>query len=169
MKIVLAAYIVFMCVLAAFHFCDVCVQVTPSMAIGLYHGTNKMPERGDVVGFCPRDFAFELAQEREYLAPGQCANGLRPLMKYLAAVPHDTIVVSDTNVLCGAGDFHCLWPITAKEFDSKGRPVSGRLKSGTVPANMAVVLTMHEGSYDSRYFGFVPLADLKVYQPLITF
>jgi type IV secretory pathway protease TraF len=51
------------------------------------------------------------------------------------------------------------------------RPLLKRLAAlpGVVPPGMALVLADHPGSFDSRYFGFVPLDSLKRVEPDFVF
>ena len=43
------------------------------------------------------------------------------------------------------------------------------LRSGVIPTGMALVLADHEGSFDSRYFGLVPLESLQRVEPVFVF
>ena len=96
----------------------------------------------------------ELALERGYLEPGSCPSGLRPLLKRLAALPGDSVEPS-------------AFPI--RSVDSHGRSMSPALLPGVVPPGMALVLADHPGSFDSRYFGFVPLDSLQRVEPVFVF
>lgn len=40
---------------------------------------------------------------------------------------------------------------------------------GVIPSGMALVVADHPGSFDSRYFGFVPLDSLQRVEPLFAF
>ena len=106
------------------------------------------------MSFCLEGEFAELALERGYLEPGSCRSGLRPLLKRLAALPGDSV------------DPYSL-PICA--VDSHGRPMSPALAPGVVPPGMALVLADHPGSFDSRYFGFVPLESLQRVKPVFLF
>ena len=152
-------------------FSGLCINITPSLAQGVYRETGETPKRGDAVTFCLPDGEFSsLAKERRYLGAGPCASGLRPMMKYLAGVPGDTITVLDDAILCGpAGGIQCRWPVSAQRADSLKRPLITALEDGSIPDDMALVLTLHPGGFDSRYFGLVPLRDLKSVAPLLLF
>lgn len=146
------------------------INVTPSLPKGLYQLRDEPPAVGDIVALCLDGSAADLAREREYLASGSCPSGLRPLLKYLAALPGDSLVVSADSIVCGdpSGPL-CLWQVRTRERDSRGRKMKAASLSGVVPGGLALVLTLHEGSYDSRYFGFVPVDSLKKVIPVITF
>ena len=127
---------------------------TPSLPKGVYRIVPGAPEKNDFVSFCLEGEFAELALERGYLEPGSCRSGLRPLLKRLAALPGDSV------------DPYSL-PICA--VDSHGRPMSPALAPGVVPPGMALVLADHPGSFDSRYFGFVPLESLQRVKPVFLF
>ena len=145
------------------------VNVTPSLARGLYRASAASPVRGDIAGFCLDGAAATLARERGYVAPGSCGQ-VRPLLKYVAGVPGDTVTVTPDGILCGpASGPRCLWPVTALSEDSQGRPMPpSLLTDGVIPAGKALVLTTHPGGFDSRYFGLVPLDGLTAYIPVFT-
>ena len=115
---------------------------TPSLPKGLYRIASGVPAKNDLVSFCLEGEFAELALERGYLEPGSCPSGLRPLLKRLAGLP---------------GEYIEAGSLTAHSVDSQGRPLISVLQSGIIPKGMALVLADHEGSFDSRYFGFVPL------------
>ena len=127
---------------------------TPSLPKGIYRIVPGAPERNDLVSFCLEGDFAELALERGYLEPGSCPSGLRPLLKCLAGLPGDSV------------DPYSL-PICA--VDSHGRPMSPALAPGVVPPGMALVLADHPCSFDSRYFGFVPLESLQRVKPVFLF
>jgi len=124
---------------------------TPSLPKGVYRVFPKdswsgPPAKGDLVSFCLAGEFAELALERGYLEPGSCPSGLRPLLKRVAALPGDPVAPYSR-------------PICA--VDSHGRPMFPALAPGVIPPGMALVLADHPGSFDSRYFGFVPLDSLQ--------
>lgn len=152
------------------HACGLRINVTPSLARGIYMISDSMPNRGDMVTFCISGSAAELAKEREYLQAGSCPSGLRPLLKQLAAIPADTVIISENGISClPPSGIACHWPVTAKSRDSLGRPVDPASIAGIVPAGFALVLTEHSGGFDSRYFGLVSLELLKKVEPLFIF
>lgn len=127
---------------------------TPSLPKGVYRIVSGAPEKNELVSFCLEGEFAELALERGYLEPGSCPSGLRPLLKRLAALPGDFVDPS-------------AFPICA--LDSQGRSMSPALAPGVVPLGMALVLADHPGSFDSRYFGFVPLENLQRVEPVFVF
>ena len=146
------------------------INVTPSLPKGIYKLKEEAPAVGDVVSICLEGEAAELARERGYLRHGSCKSGLRPLLKYLAALPGDSVNQSMESILCGRdGTLMCRWPAGAKARDRQGRELRPATLPQTVPDGMALILTPHEGSYDSRYFGLVPLASLHKVEEVFCF
>ena len=127
---------------------------TPSLPKGIYRLAPGAPEKGDLVSLCLEGEFAELALERGYLEPGSCPSGLRPLLKRLAGLPGDSVDPS-------------AFPI--RSVDRHGRFMSPALVPGVVPPGMALVLAEHPGSFDSRYFGFVPLDSLQRVEPVFVF
>lgn len=130
------------------------INPTPSLPKGVYRIAPGEPTKGDFVTFCLRGEFAELARERGYLQAGSCESGLRPLLKRLAGTPGNYI---DTGSLA------------VRSVDSLGRPMPSALRSGVIPSGMALVLADHEGSFDSRYFGLVPLESLQRVEPIFVF
>lgn len=124
---------------------------TPSLPKGIYRLASGVPEKNDLVSFCLEGEFAELALERGYLEPGSCHSGLRPLLKRLAGLPGEVVDLS-------------AFPSRSK--DSQGRPMPSLPVSSVIPSGMALVLADHLGSFDSRYFGFVPLDSLQRVEPV---
>ena len=146
------------------------LNVTPSLPKGIYKLEEEVPVVGDVVSICLEGEFAETARERGYLRPGSCKSGLRPLLKYLAALPGDAVDQSMESILCGRDDsLMCHWPVSVKAKDKLGREMWQARLPQTVPDGMALILTPHEGSFDSRYFGLVPLASLQKVEDVLCF
>ncbi len=151
-----------------------CINVTPSLPKGIYQKQQREPVRGDVVGFCLEGDAAALAKERGYLQAGSCSSGLRPMLKKLAGLPGDVVRMDALGLTLlpaahDAPETDGAWNVVIHERDSLGRCLTSARVDGIIPAGKALVLTEHPGSFDGRYFGFVPLASLTVYEPVFTF
>ncbi len=145
------------------------LNLTPSVAVGLYRLESRAPERGDLVAFCPEQGALAaLALERGYLRPGLCDSGTRPLLKRLVGLPGDQLDIAPEGVRINGQLQPCS---QVRTLDSHGRPLPrGGLESGTIHANKALVLSdSHKGGFDSRYFGLVDLRALRPARPVMTF
>ena len=139
------------------------VNVTSSMPAGVYRIVAGAPQRGEYVSFCPENEAAAFALERGYLLPGSCPSGARPLLKRLAGMEGDDVRVSPEGIHVNG----VLQPASAAlAGDRNGFPLAGADLGGRVPPGRTLLLAEHEGSYDSRYFGFVPAAALKRVRPV---
>lgn len=144
---------------------------TPSLPKGIYRIAPGAPERGDLVAFCLESPWAVLARERGYLGYGSCPSGLRPLLKHLAGLPGDAVTVTPDGIaVVPANGSARFWPAPAREHDNMGRPLpASSLRAGVIPAGMALTLASHPGSFDSRFFGLVPLARMARVEPVFTF
>jgi conjugative transfer signal peptidase TraF len=129
------------------------VNLTPSLPQGVYALYPGTPGKGDFAAFCLEGAFADLARERGYLAAGSCSSGLRPLLKRVAGLPGDAI----------PGD-----PLI-RSTDSLGRSMPSALPEGVIPSGMALLLADHSGSFDSRYFGLIPLDALQRVKPVFVF
>ena len=145
------------------------LNLTRSLPVGLYRITGGPVQRGRLASFCLEDAeSISLAQERGYLAAGSCASGLRPLLKVVSGLAGD-IVGLEQGLIAVNGQPLAGTAIVSR--DSKGRPApSSRLVPGVIaPGKVLVLSPHHSGSFDSRYFGLVPLAALRPVEPVLTF
>ncbi|MCL2029792.1 MAG: conjugative transfer signal peptidase TraF [Deltaproteobacteria bacterium] len=146
------------------------VNMTASHPKGLYRLVSAAPERGDYVAFClaPEHPLADLAVRRGYLGRGGCRSGSRPLLKRLAGLPGDHLALTASGLVLNGLP---LSGTARPEADSFGRDLPpSLLTSGLIPAGLALVLSQgHPGSFDSRYFGLVPLATLMKAEPVLIF
>jgi conjugative transfer signal peptidase TraF len=132
---------------------------TESAPRGLYLLTHQPLRRGSWVVAClPRPVA-ELGRRRGYLGPGRCA-GTAEVLKQAAALPGDRVDLSAGGIRVNGESL----PGTALlSHDRAGRAIpaipTGRY---TVPPGHAWLLsTRHTHSWDSRYYGAVPLHRIR--------
>jgi conjugative transfer signal peptidase TraF len=114
--------------------------------------------RGAVVSFSPPPAATALISARRYL-PDRAS-----LLKLVVGLPGDFVRVDDTAYVVN-GD---VIGVIANR-DSAGRPLAPRHYSGLVPPGLAFVASHAPLSFDSRYFGPVPLSTLTVAVPVWTY
>ncbi len=145
------------------------LNLTPSVAVGLYRLESRAPARGDLVSLClAHDRFSKLALERGDLRPGLCPSGTRPLLKRLVGLPGDQLDIAPEGVRINGQLQPCS---QVRTLDSHGRPLpGGGLESGIIPANQALLLSDgHTGGFDSRYFGLVDLRALRPARLVMTF
>ena len=130
-------------------------NATSLMPIGLWRmvPNDVRLRRGDVVVVCPPDTALlQMGQERGYIPPGNCPGG--------SAVGGDVVAVSPAGVVVNDRPI----PNTAQlSRDSVGRPLKP-ISAGAyrVARGELWLLSGHDPrSFDSRYFGPVPQANVQ--------
>jgi conjugative transfer signal peptidase TraF len=116
------------------------------------------PTRGSTVSFSAPPAAAALIAERAYLPTGAS------LLKVVVGLPGDAVCVT-------AGAFSVGGRVigAVASGDSRGRPLAPFEFCGVVPPGVAFVATSAPLSFDSRYFGPVPLSSLTVAVPVWTF
>jgi len=145
------------------------VNLTASLPVGLYRLVNGPLQRGQIVAFCLDDTEFvQLARERGYLAAGSCPSGLRPLLKGISGLAGDNIRHHGDLIMVND---QVLAHTETLGKDSQGRSMPpSYLRTGVIPPGKALLFSQHHsGSFDSRYFGLVPIVSLWPVEPVITF
>lgn len=137
------------------------LNLTGSLPIGLYVVTHGPPVRGAVVLVCLPETWAELASRRGYVPNGNsCPGGMMPVGKPVFALPGDTVEVTATGLTLNGRPVANTRPLP---FDRRGRPLP-RLEAGAhvVGAGELWIVSRYSPfSFDSRYFGAVPLADVR--------
>jgi len=121
---------------------------SPSAApVGFYWRTAPRPGRGKLVEFClPEDVAV-FAEARGYIGHGSCPGDSESLGKIVTGMPGDVVTVDAAGAL---------------KTDSAGRPMEHfpfgpyRVRAGEVWVHGTA-----RNSFDSRYFGPVPIANIR--------
>ncbi|ADP72018.1 conjugative transfer signal peptidase TraF [Rhodomicrobium vannielii ATCC 17100] len=135
---------------------------TPSVPVGVWRvrPVNGPLERGQIVSVCPPPTGVFLeAKARGYLSEGSCPGGLEPMLKPIAALEGDVVEQTSEGLrLNGRLLPHSL----ASSADSEGRPLPKLCARSLVISKGEVFLvSRHERSFDSRYFGPLPLSAVK--------
>lgn len=133
------------------------VNLTPSLPLGIYHRS----AQGDLVEFCPPSEAGALAAVRGYRARGVCPDGYVPLIKPVIARPGDEVGIDRRGIRVNG---RTLPNTRAHRFDHEGRPLApwpaGRYR--VAEGALWVASSWNDGSFDSRYFGPIPLETVRV-------
>ncbi|WP_415188794.1 conjugative transfer signal peptidase TraF [Rhodomicrobium sp.] len=132
---------------------------TPSVPVGIWRvlPVNGPLERGQIVSVCPPPTGVFLeAKARGYLSGGSCPGGLEPMLKPIAALEGDVVEHTGEGISVNG---RLLPSSVAFPADSRGR---------LLPKVFAVRLVVNKGemflvsghgrSFDSRYFGPLPLS-----------
>ena len=161
--------VVVMTMVGTFAICGIAgirINGSPSLAVGLYLVTARYD--ANLVEFCPTGPFAQLAIARGYRDAGSCSDGGAPLLKPVVARPGDLVEVSVAGV---AVNGHLLPNTAPMKRDTKNRPLSswppGRYT--VAPDSVWVASSYSMRSFDSRYFGPVPLDSVRNYvRPWIT-
>jgi conjugative transfer signal peptidase TraF len=133
------------------------VNTTASMPLGVWHVTpTTTVERGDVVWVCPPSNAtFREARRFGFVPAGFCPGDFNPLLKPVAAVAGDRVLVEDRGVSVNG---RLLANSAPARKDAMGRflPRVPRRAYTVKPGQVWLISTYNAASFDSRYFG--PLA-----------
>lgn len=134
------------------------VNLTPSYPLGLWRIVpfEQQVVTGDLVFICPPSTSeFEMARDRGYLRVGLCPGSISPLLKTVVALPGHTIDIAELVTIDGRE----LPDSVLRLVDAEGRRLSAFI-GGVVPPDHAFLHSSFAGSYDSRYFGPIPLSGL---------
>ena len=144
------------------------INTTPSEPLGLWRivplSRSVLP--GETVFVCPpENTAMRVARQRGYLRPGLCPGGFGPLIKTVIAVAGQRVDVTDRVAIDGV-------PIPGSriiEKDAQGRSLRPD-QSGMVRPGEVYLHSDFMGSWDSRYFGPVPVSGvLGLAQEVLTY
>jgi conjugative transfer signal peptidase TraF len=131
------------------------VNFTPSEPLGLWRIIE--PDRpvlvGDLVFICPPTTdEMREARARGYLRIGLCAGRVAPLIKTVVATSAQVIEISsDVRV-----DGRSLPHSRVVRMDGQGREMAPH-DGGVVPPGTVFLHSGFPGSFDSRYFGPLPM------------
>ena len=140
------------------------INTTASLPPGIYYRTFEVPKRGDIVFVSPPDKpVFKEALKRGILSSGNSEAGTCPLIKVMAAIDGDEIEIRKDGMFVNgeklANSQRQDWQIA----NMAELPISKKLKGEIL------LYTPHPQSFDSRYFGYVPLDALQRVEPVYTF
>jgi conjugative transfer signal peptidase TraF len=145
------------------------IMLTDSAApAGVYHLSAAPIERGALVAACLPVAMARTGLARGYLHEGDCPAGAEPVAKVIGALGGDELQIEPGWVAVNSVKFANSQTAT---YDSEGRPLVHVLSGARRVAAGEVWLFGFNNprSWDARYFGPVPAADLRgVLRPLVT-
>jgi conjugative transfer signal peptidase TraF len=146
------------------------ITLTDSSApAGLYRLVTAAPaERGALVAACLPQPIARHGLMRGYLRNGDCPAGAEPVAKVVGALPGDVVTVESDRVAVNGVRFQ---DSRMAARDSAGRPLAHvRWGVRRVDAGEVWLFGFNDPrSWDSRYFGPVPLAAIRgALQPVVT-
>jgi conjugative transfer signal peptidase TraF len=141
-------------------------NTSPSLPLGLYVTTTD--GSASLVEFCPAEPFATFSIARGYRDPGACRDGAAPLLKPVVASEGDTVELSAHGIAVNGVLLRNTAPLAN---DSSGRPLSAWHFGRYVVARETVWVasTYQPRSFDSRYFGPVPVSIIRHrLKPLLT-
>ncbi|WP_245505007.1 conjugative transfer signal peptidase TraF [Rhizobium leguminosarum] len=135
------------------------INLTPSEPLGLWRiiPLHRPAAVGDLLFICPPETAaMREARARGYLRSGSCRGGVAPLIKTVIAVAGQHAEIGVSVSVDGRGVSSSSLALR----DGKGRPLTP-FPSGIVPPGYVFLHSAFPGSYDSRYFGPVPISGIR--------
>jgi conjugative transfer signal peptidase TraF len=134
------------------------INLTPSEPLGLWRiiPLHRPAAVDDVLFICPPETAaMRAARARGYLRSGPCPGGVAPLIKTVIAVAGQHVEIgASVNV-----DGQEVSSSSLARRDGKSRPLTP-FPSGIVPSGCVFLHSAFPGSYDSRYFGPLPISGI---------
>jgi conjugative transfer signal peptidase TraF len=139
------------------------VNESPSLPLGIWRVSPLERElrRGDIVSFCPTDTpAFREARVRGYLSAGHCEGGYEPLLKPVAAIAGDRVSGTHEGIRING---RLIASSKRLNRDGLGRilPSPGARDVIVAKGEVWVISSYNSLSFDSRYFGPVPIARIE--------
>jgi conjugative transfer signal peptidase TraF len=131
------------------------IAVGGSLPSGLYLPASGAVRRGDIAEACLPAAIAAYAREHELLWAGDCPNGEAPVLKIVAAVAGDEVVVTAAGIRVNDR----LFPMSAAR--STGDRMRVPKGSYRVLAGRVWLLGWHPRSWDSRYYGPIPVSALR--------
>jgi conjugative transfer signal peptidase TraF len=144
-------------IVGTFVFCGIArirINTSPSLPVGLYVLTDDL--EAALVEFCPPEPYATLAIQRGYRTEGVCRDGGTPLLKPIVAREGDFVQISTSGIRVNG---QLLRNSAPRSVDTSGRPMAvWPIHSQRVAADTVwVVSSYNPRSFDSRYFGPIPL------------
>jgi conjugative transfer signal peptidase TraF len=145
------------------------INWTGSAPVGLYAISVKTPvSRADLVVVCLQGALATRGRARGYLAAGSCPRGISPILKQVAATASDEVELRSDGLAVNGQIIDRSQRLVE---DSLGRPLEALpLGRSVVREGEIWVLGVHPvRSWDSRYFGSIPVSSVVgVARPILT-
>ena len=139
------------------------INESPSLPVGVWRLSPLRDEvrRDDVVSFCPPDtWVFREAWLRGYLGRGLCEGGYEPLLKPIAAIEGDRVTRTEQGIRING---RLIANSKRLDHDGSGQtlPSPGANNIIVAKGEVWVISSYNPLSFDSRYFGPVPVSKIE--------
>ena len=139
------------------------INESPSLPVGVWRLSPLRDEvrRDDIVSFCPPDsWVFSEARLRGYLGSGLCEGGYEPLLKPIAAIEGDRVIRTDQGIRING---RLIANSKRLDHDCSGQALPSHGANNIIVAKgeVWVISSYNPLSFDSRYFGPVPISKIE--------
>ena len=144
------------------------INWTASAPIGFYRERPLRIALGELALVCLPSAVEDVGRRRGYIPAGDCPGGSSPALKQIAGLPGDTVAVGEAFL---AVNGRVLLEAVVQRSDSSGRPLEhAPFGSHVLPPDRVWVMGLNPArSWDSRYFGPIPIESLVgSARPLLT-
>ncbi|QQP93222.1 conjugative transfer signal peptidase TraF (plasmid) [Skermanella sp. TT6] len=134
------------------------LNVSASMPLGFWWvDTTPSFRTGDAVTVCLPNAVATMARSRGYVGSGTCSGDAEPLLKTVLALEGDTVTVTPSGLAVNGRPVHGSASLVT---DTAGCPITAVPPGRYVvqPGTLWILATRDRRSFDSRYFGPLPLA-----------
>jgi conjugative transfer signal peptidase TraF len=137
-------------------------NMSPSMPMGIWRvqAIRGAVMRGEVVTLCLDPAAAALGRERGYLTGGECPGNVELLIKMAAAIPGDLVEVSSAGMSVNGVLIRHSQPLGADDLNRPMQAVPHGIYR-VAHDQVWVVGDTDPRSYDSRYYGAVPIENIR--------
>ncbi|QCE35327.1 conjugative transfer signal peptidase TraF [Acetobacteraceae bacterium] len=142
---------------------------TPSVPTGFYQRISASITKGSYVEICPPNREpFLTAHRYGYIKVGSCPNQMRFLLKKVAAMPGDTISITEKGLTINGKYYPNSVPLSEDLYYHSFDHFF--IKDYQLKENEVLLMGENPASYDARYFGLLPLSDvISVMKPVWIF
>jgi conjugative transfer signal peptidase TraF len=137
-------------------------NMSPSMPMGVWRvqTIRGAVTRGEVVTLCLDPAAAALGRRRDYLTGGECPGDVELLIKTVVAIPGDLVEVSSAGMSVNGVLIPHSQPLGADDLNRPMRAVPNGIYR-VAHDQVWVVGDTEPRSYDSRYYGAVPIENIR--------
>jgi conjugative transfer signal peptidase TraF len=145
------------------------INTTKSIPVGFYWMTSDPVRKGSYVIFCPPETElFDTAIERGYIGAGFCPGGYSYMMKRVAAVTDDEVVIAADGVRVN-GELLPLSVPRAADKTGRALPRSATNRYTLGASELLLMSDVSPTSFDGRYFGPIHRTQVQgVIRPIFT-
>lgn len=147
------------------YFLGIRINTTPSIPIGIYKVTDKLPRKGDIVSFCPpNNSLFQEVKFRGWISKGFCDGELGIMMKIIVAEAGDVVSIDPSGVFINGERYPY-----SKQVPKLNLPVMELHNYSLIDNEILTMTDKNPLSFDGRYYGVINKSAVEgVLKPIFT-